>query len=239
MLGDIKKGTNTLNQYQKNINALKGKISDDLMNEIVNMNVEDAVAYTNALLNMSEAELNNYNALYSQKLALANEISKNFYAGKLQEIQTQYSSKVEAAFADAKKSIQNAGKDAINGFVEGMAKSAKKNAKKVNKLANKIVKQFKKALKINSPSKVFEDMGLYSGKGYEIGLVKSLRQARDAMVGTLKGMTDRVRNGTGGAVQSKQVTYNFYQTNNSPKALSRLEIYRQSRNLLKGAAIRV
>ena len=29
------------------------------------------------------------------------------------------------------------------------------------------------------------------------------------------------------------VTNNFYQTNNSPKALSRLEIYRQSRNLLK------
>ena len=28
------------------------------------------------------------------------------------------------------------------------------------------------------------------------------------------------------------VTYNFYQTNNSPKALSRLEIYRQSKNLL-------
>lgn len=28
------------------------------------------------------------------------------------------------------------------------------------------------------------------------------------------------------------VVNNFYQTNNSPKALSRLEIYRQSKNLL-------
>lgn len=32
--------------------------------------------------------------------------------------------------------------------------------------------------------------------------------------------------------QSSNVTYNFYQTNNSPKSLSRLEIYRQSKNLL-------
>ena len=36
---------------------------------------------------------------------------------------------------------------------------------------------------------------------------------------------------------SSNVTNNFYQTNNSPKSLSRLEIYRQSKNLLsfKGA----
>ena len=33
--------------------------------------------------------------------------------------------------------------------------------------------------------------------------------------------------------ENHSVTNNFYQTNNSPKALSRLEIYRQSRNLLK------
>lgn len=36
---------------------------------------------------------------------------------------------------------------------------------------------------------------------------------------------------TGSPVQN--VTNNFYQTNNSPKALSRLEIYRQSKNLLR------
>lgn len=35
-----------------------------------------------------------------------------------------------------------------------------------------------------------------------------------------------------GAPITKNVTNNFYQTNNSPKALNRLEIYRQSRNLL-------
>lgn len=35
------------------------------------------------------------------------------------------------------------------------------------------------------------------------------------------------------SVDSHAVTNNFYQTNNSPKALSRLEIYRQSKNLMK------
>ena len=41
--------------------------------------------------------------------------------------------------------------------------------------------------------------------------------------------------GSGGNAGSvaRTVTNNFYQTNNSPKALSRLEIYRQSKNLLR------
>lgn len=48
----------------------------------------------------------------------------------------------------------------------------------------------------------------------------------------------KINQGTGfNNSTSSNVTNNFYQTNNSPKALSRLEIYRQSKNLLslKGA----
>ena len=36
-----------------------------------------------------------------------------------------------------------------------------------------------------------------------------------------------------GGTQATQVVNNFYQTNNSPKALNSLEIYRQTRNLQK------
>lgn len=39
-------------------------------------------------------------------------------------------------------------------------------------------------------------------------------------------------NVNGGIVKPQSVNYNFYQTNNSPKALSRWEIYRQTRNQL-------
>lgn len=39
--------------------------------------------------------------------------------------------------------------------------------------------------------------------------------------------------GGGVGAPAQNVTNNFYQTNNSPKALSRLEIYRQSKNLLR------
>ena len=52
-------------------------------------------------------------------------------------------------------------------------------------------------------------------------LVNEMRMSNNSITGVATG-------GTG-------VVNNFYQTNNSPKALSRLEIYRQSRNLLNYA----
>lgn len=49
-----------------------------------------------------------------------------------------------------------------------------------------------------------------------------------AMPGGIPGMPGNV---------SSTTNYNFYQTNNSPKALSRLEIYRQSKNLLNAKGV--
>lgn len=53
--------------------------------------------------------------------------------------------------------------------------------------------------------------------------------------GLLTGGTSLKPSGTGGNALSGSVVnnYNFNQTNNSPKALSRIEIYRQSKNLLR------
>jgi hypothetical protein len=55
------------------------------------------------------------------------------------------------------------------------------------------------------------------------------------MLDTIEGMT-----GAGGGVFNKSNNVNFVQNNYSPKALSRLEVYRQTKNLtamLKGATV--
>ena len=72
-------------------------------------------------------------------------------------------------------------------------------------------------------------------------------QGREAIIplennlGWIKNLANQlamqINQGIGFNSTSSSVVNNFYQTNNSPKALSRLEIYRQSKNLLslKGA----
>lgn len=79
--------------------------------------------------------------------------------------------------------------------------------------------------------------GFLEGDGDEavVPLEKNTRwidEVASRIIGAMSGGVS----GTAGAVNSA-VTYNFYQTNNSPKALSRLEIYRQSKNLLNAKGV--
>lgn len=75
-------------------------------------------------------------------------------------------------------------------------------------------------------------MGLLEGDGAEA--VVPLERNTEWINNIAKGLADNLRGGSVGATGSGigGVVNNFYQTNNSPKALSRLEIYRQSKNLL-------
>lgn len=75
-------------------------------------------------------------------------------------------------------------------------------------------------------------LGLLEGSGAEavVPLEKNTEWL-DEIAKRLYNSIIGTSGGIGSPVQS--VTNNFYQTNNSPKALSRLEIYRQSKNLLR------
>lgn len=75
-------------------------------------------------------------------------------------------------------------------------------------------------------------LGLLEGSGAEavVPLEKNTEWL-DEIAKRLYNSIIGTSGGVGSPVQS--VTNNFYQTNNSPKALSRLEIYRQSKNLLR------
>ena len=77
-------------------------------------------------------------------------------------------------------------------------------------------------------------VGLLEGSGAEA--VVPLDQNDkwlDEIADRLRIKLDTPMNGASVGSASQHVTNNFYQTNNSPKALSRLEIYRQSKNLLR------
>ena len=80
------------------------------------------------------------------------------------------------------------------------------------------------------------------------GMAKGIEKSRSLIQGAIKNVSgDMVitpnvyamlngnKNNSDSAISSssnQNITYNFNQTNNSPKSLSRFEIYRQSKNLL-------
>ena len=141
--------------------------------------------------------------------------------------------------------MKDVGKQAVDGFIKGFKSKNSDVSETVQNWAANIVKTVKKQLKIKSPSRVFR----YEVAGNIIdGFIKGIATRTRSAVKTMKEFSNKMTDSanisigsakrgmllsSGGAVtNNNSSTYNFYQTNNSPKALSRLEVYRLTRNLL-------
>lgn len=230
-LSSITDQTATLKDYMNNIDKLKGKVSNSLLEEISEMSVEDAVGYTNALLRLSEEELTAYNQAYEEKQKYAKTQAKNFYADQVKTIEKEFSSKVKKEFDKIEGNLKKSGVNATKGFIKGL-KSNKKDLENASKfLADTVVKQVNKSLGIHSPSKVFEQMGIFSGKGYLNGLKNTMSNVSTVMGNAVKSLNPQLNSANAGTVINNYNT-TLNQTNNSPRPLDRLEIYRQTRNQL-------
>lgn len=132
---------------------------------------------------------------------------------------------------------------------------------KVWSFGKSLLKKLKDSLDEESPSKATREMGQFLLKGLGLGIEDEedsiFKQVKSFGEDVLGSFNDEVNNSLGKVKSSLQtslnvnganasnsgstqnVVNNFYQTNNSPKALSPLEVYRQTHNLLnmpKGGA---
>lgn len=133
-----------------------------------------------------------------------------------------------------KAELRSVGKDVSRGFSQGIedGKADAKNAAK--SIVNAALQAMRLTAQIASPSKVtqefgkFLDLGLAEGMLDNIGKVKSAAQQMASAAIPSGGITV---NGTGAGTVNNNYTQNIY----SPKSPSRLEIYRDTRNLLQMA----
>lgn len=141
--------------------------------------------------------------------------------------------------ADKMKSI---GSDVVKGLWNGINNTGQWLKDKISGFVGNVTDWLKSFFGINSPSKLMADeVGKFLPQGIAVGIDKNAKSVMESMKNVTMGAVSGARAGlvTGGAVSAGGtvgatggVVNNFYQTNNSPKALSRLEIYRQSKNLL-------
>lgn len=146
------------------------------------------------------------------------------------------------------------------GFSNGLSSTIQSIKNTAASIASNVLKTLREGLDIHSPSRETFKIGDYAVQGLQNALAAGARKmveptkkiaaaildtaneelgvgidipdlngvkasVRSAGSGN-SGNTNTVNNGT------TKVVNNFYQTNNSPKALSRLEIYRQTKNIL-------
>lgn len=134
--------------------------------------------------------------------------------------------------------LKSIGSDIVEGLWNGISNMSSWISSKISSFGDGVLSGIKDFFGIHSPSKVMADeVGRWIPEGIAVGIEKNAKSALDSMKDLAVNSVSSARNGLAGGVSTtgSSVVNNFYQTNNSPKALSRLEIYRQSKNLLSYA----
>lgn len=83
----------------------------------------------------------------------------------------------------------NIGKDLIQGLIDGIKKMATKAVDSVKDVGKSLVNGIKGVLKIGSPSKVFEQIGVWSAQGLGIGFEDEMATVQDSLAMDMNGLT--------------------------------------------------
>lgn len=162
--------------------------------------------------------------------------------------------KMQTAIGSSGKQVGSAMSAGIkSGLTAGMKGLTATLKKQIQNLVNSVKKQ----LKIKSPSKVFADqvgkwMPLGIAEGFKASMPKAENTMQSSIMAAVKelkgdlsstnwqmseGSIGSISAGVGEAVREQNITFN--QNINSPKALDRLTVYRQTNNLLFSAKVRL
>ncbi len=145
-------------------------------------------------------------------------------------------------FKDLPERFKEVGTDTIKGLWEGIQDMTSWIVEKIQGFGDTVLGGIKDFFGIASPSKIMRDeVGKWIPEGIAIGIDKNaksvLQSMKDLTTKSIavarEGMNDvSISTGVEGGIASGGTINNFQQIINSPKAVSRLEIYRQTQNVL-------
>lgn len=158
-------------------------------------------------------------------------------------------SKVVEGAQEIPEKMKSIGKNIVDGVWKGIQNAKEQFKKNVNDFFGGMVQGAKDALGIKSPSRVMaKEVGKYIPSGIALGIKQNAGSALQSVKKLAAEMTEEAKaglqgvdmglagtghgNGGNGQQQGTTNNYYFYQTNNSPKPMSRLDLYRQTKNLL-------
>lgn len=244
-VNDITEQTKQIKEYAAKLQKIKGKVSADLFDQIASYDMKEGNAFMDRLLALSDADLKAYSDAYDEKMSTAEQLAENIYKKDIDKVAKDYQTELNKALADLPKQLEELGNQSMQGFIDGLTKNTDYMSKEVKTFVKSMVANFKKELKIKSPSRVMMEIGDYTGEGFVNGLkdtVNSVKKVAQDMAQSVATPLDGIKTNIGsmkasvgdsnGLVPQSNTTinnYNLTQNNTSPKSLSALETYQARR----------
>ena len=181
-LYDLDGDLEAIKNYQNRIKALKGKIPDILMQQILGMDVASANDYMEYLQSLDSSKyqdyINKWNEIYNGSESFGND----FFQSDLNNLENTYETELTGRLNDLSKKINQIGQNTMKGFISGMQSQTKGMTKAVNAMCDQLIKGMKKKLKIKSPSRVVRDkIGKYMPLGLAAAFTKYMPEVTTKM----------------------------------------------------------
>lgn len=245
-INDIQEQTQQIKEYSAKLQNIKKKVSSELFDEIASMDVKEGSAYIDRLLEMSGSDLKAYSNAFTEKLRVSESLASKTYKSDFNKVASDYNKELKTAMNKLPKELEKLGTQSMKGFLSGLTKNTDYMDKEVKTFVKSMVSSFKSYLKIKSPSKVMEEIGIYTGEGFAVGLQDTIGMIQDATNQMISAVSSPIESSVadvrgivggsdqaGGAAGSVVNNYNLTQNNTSPKPLSALDTYQARRRQIE------
>lgn len=193
-LGDLQKDIDAINQYGNALEQLKNRgVSDSLLDEIAGLSVDDALAYTDQLLNMTEEQYENYMSLWEEKQKAANEVARKFYRDEMDALTEEFVDKIPEELSDVKDEMRTIGVQGVQGMIDGLYSQTGALAAAARQVVSQAIAAMQMEADIHSPSKKTKNLvGIPMGEGVVIGFDTVMKTASKDVAAAISYPFDRV-----------------------------------------------
>ena len=193
-LGDLEEEINAIERYGNALEELKSRgMPEGLLDEVVNLNVDDAIAYTDQLLNMTDDQYEKYMQLWEQKQEAAEEVARKFYQDEMDAMTEEFIDKIPGELSDVKDEMRTIGVNSIQGMINGINSMSGSLSAAVRRVVAEAISAARSEAEIASPSKKTERLiGKPLAQGVEVGFLDQLASVKNTMASAIMAPFNRV-----------------------------------------------
>ena len=193
-IGNLQDDIDMINAYGDALERLEARgISDSLMDEITGMNVDDAIAYTDQLLNMTDDQYEKYMQLWEQKQEAAEEVARKFYQDEMDAMTKEFVDKIPGELSGLKDDMRTIGVNSIQGLINGIKSMSGMLSDAARQVISDALSAMRSEADIHSPSKKTENLiGKPLAQGVEVGFLDQLASIKNSMSSAIMAPFNRV-----------------------------------------------
>ena len=193
-LGDLEEEINAIERYGDALEQLKSRgVPEGLLDEVVNLNIDDAIAYTDQLLNMTDDQYEKYMKLWEQKQEAADEVARKFYSDELNAMTEEFVDKIPGELSGIKDEMRTIGVNSIQGLINGIQSMSGMLSDAARQVISDALSAMRSEADIHSPSKKTENLiGKPLAQGVEVGFLDQLASIKNSMASAIMAPFNRV-----------------------------------------------